>query len=121
VQTIRTYLPSGLPLDKNEFLKMAKILRETRKKEWLEEYAQKQLMDLSCCLICRGIELVLKTSELNDVKNIQGGTQNDRMKIYKNAENWKTTGKKRTRPEMDKGWKTEWPLLNSSILKSKNG
>jgi hypothetical protein len=61
-------------------------------------------MELSCCLICRGIELVLKTSELNDDKKIQGSTQNDRMKIYKNAENWNTTEEKRTRSEVDKGW-----------------
>jgi hypothetical protein len=32
VQTIRTYLPSGLPVDADGFLKMANILRETRKK-----------------------------------------------------------------------------------------
>jgi hypothetical protein len=94
VPTIRTYLP----------FRMAKILRETRKKEWLEEEAQQQLMEMGCCLICRGIELVLKTSELNDDKKIQGSTQNDRMKIYKNAKNWKITGEKRTRSEMDKGW-----------------
>jgi hypothetical protein len=104
VQTITTYLPSGLPVDKNGFLQMAKTLRERRKKEYLEEEAQKQFMYLSCCLICRGIELVLKTSELNDNKKIQGSTQNDRMKIYKNAENWKTTGKKRTRSEGRKEW-----------------
>ena len=83
---------------------MAKILRETRKKKWLEEEGQKQLMELSRCLICRGIELVLKTSDSNDDKKIQGSTQNDRMKIYKNAEKWKTTGEKKTRSEMDKGW-----------------
>ncbi len=83
---------------------MAKILRETRKKKWLEEEGQKQLMELSRCLICRGIELVLKTSDSNDDKKIQGSTQNDRMKIYKNAENWKTTGKKRTRSEGRKEW-----------------
>ena len=104
VQTITTYLPSGLPVDKNGFLQMAKTLRERRKKEYLEEEAQKQFMYLSCCLICRGIELVLKTSELNDNKKIQGSTQNDRMKIYKRAENWKTTGKKRTRSEGRKEW-----------------
>ncbi len=61
-------------------------------------------MELSRCLICRGIELVLKTSELNDDKKIQGSTQNDRMKIYKNAEKGKTTGEKSTRSEVDKGW-----------------
>ena len=104
VQTITSYLPSGLPVDKNGFLQMAKTLRERRKKEYLEEEAQKQFMYLSCCLICRGIELVLKTSELNDNKKIQGSTQNDRMKIYKNAEKGKTTGEKSTRSEVDKGW-----------------
>jgi hypothetical protein len=39
MQTITSYLPSGLPIDKNGFLKVAKTLRETRKKENLEEEA----------------------------------------------------------------------------------
>ncbi len=60
-----------MPVDKNGFLQMAKTLRERRKKEYLEEEAQKQFMYLSCCLICRGIELVLKTSELNDNKKFK--------------------------------------------------
>ncbi len=45
------------------------------KEKRLEEEAQlqkeKELMELSQCLICRGIELVLKTSELNDDKNLK--------------------------------------------------
>ena len=39
VQRITSYLQSGLPVDKIGFLKMAKTLRETRKKEYLEEEA----------------------------------------------------------------------------------
>jgi hypothetical protein len=64
VQTVATYLPSGLPVDADGMKTMAKKLVDRRwKKKRLEEETklqkEKVFMELSRCLICRGIELVL--------------------------------------------------------------
>jgi hypothetical protein len=66
VQTIASYLPSGLPVDTDGMRKMAKEQLVRRAEKRLEEEAQlqkeKNLMELHGCLICRGIELVMNTS-----------------------------------------------------------
>ena len=92
-QTITSYLPSGLPVDADGMKNMAEELRKNRKKKRLEEeelvQKEKNMMELGRCLICRGIELVLKASELDD---------DDKN------ENLKSCGTKRRRSEVDKGW-----------------
>ena len=104
-QTIMSYLPSGLPVDADGMSKMAKERLVRRAQKRWEEQAQlqkeKDLMELSQCLICRGIELVLKTSELKDDTQ-QGNAINDGIETYKTSENWKRRGKKRRRLEGDK-------------------
>jgi hypothetical protein len=77
-------------------------------------------MELSQCLICRGIELVLKTSELKDDKNLkthQGNAINDSMETYENSENWKRRGKKRRKLEVDKGWANRMASVKLIYLK----
>jgi hypothetical protein len=98
-QIIASYLPSGLPVDADGMRNMAEELLERRKKKRLEEEEQlqkeKNLMELGRCLICRGIELVLKASELEDSKNLKTHDEN--------SENRKKRGTKRRRSEVDKG------------------
>jgi hypothetical protein len=73
-------------------------------------------MELSQCLICRGIELVLKTSELKDDTQ-QGNAINDGLETYKNSENWKRRGKKRRRLEAEKGWTNRMASVKLVYLK----
>jgi hypothetical protein len=124
VQTITSYLPSGLPVDADGMSKMAKErLVRRAKKRWEEEVQlqkEKNLMELSPCLICRGIKLVLKTSELKDDKNLkihQGNPINDGIETYKNLENWKRRGKKRRRLEVDNGWANRMASVKLIYLK----
>jgi hypothetical protein len=122
-QAIASYLPSGLPVDKDVMKNMAKKLLERRKKKRLEGEAQlqkeKDLMELGQCLICRGIELVLRASELKDDKNLktdQGNTINDVRKTNENS-NGKKRGRKRRRSEVDKGWANRMVSVKLIYLK----
>jgi hypothetical protein len=120
VQTITSYLPSGLPVDADGMSKMAKErLVRRAKKRWEEEaqlQKEKDLMELSRCLICRGIELVLKTSELKDDTQ-QGNAINDGIETYENSENWKRRDKKRRTLEVDKGWANRMASVKLIYLK----
>ena len=123
-QTIASYLPSGLPVDDDGMQNLAKELLDKRKKKRLEEEEQvqkeKNLMDLGRCLICRGIETVLKASELKDDNNLkthQGNGINDGMKTYENSESWKKRGTKRRRSEVDKRWANRMAAVKLIYLK----
>jgi hypothetical protein len=64
VQTSTSYLPSGLPVDRDGMQKLADGLVERRRRRRKEEEAHNKAMELGQCLICRGIETVLQTSEM---------------------------------------------------------
>jgi hypothetical protein len=121
-QAIASYLPSGLPVEEDVMKNMAKELLERRKKKRLEDEAQlqkeKDLMELGQCLICRGINLVLRASELKDDKSLktdQGNTINDVRKTDKNSDNGKKRGRKRRRSEVDKGWANRMVSVRNSF------
>jgi hypothetical protein len=80
------------------------------------------MMELRRCLICRGIELVLKTLELKDDKKFkthQGNAIDNGALNYENAEEWKRTGKKRRIQEVDKGWANRMASVKLIYLKVK--
>jgi hypothetical protein len=92
VEKITSYLPSGLPVDRNGMRKIANGLVEIRKKRRLDEEAQlqkeKELMEISRCLICRGIKTVLQSSEIEEEINKTKRpetTINEAMKTTKRA------------------------------------
>jgi hypothetical protein len=104
VMMIKSFLPSGLPVDRDGMQKLANTLLETRKKKRIEEEArlekEKDLMELSRCLICRGIEMVLKRSEKKDkdLNNASSGTTaNKKMTKANMTDNGKSSGVKRRR------------------------
>ena len=72
-QTIASYLPLSLPIDKEAMREMAEELYQSRKRKRLGE----DWMELGQCLICRGIELVLKASDLKDEKNLKTNIGDD--------------------------------------------
>ena len=77
-------------------------------------------MELGQCLICRGIELVLKASDLKDYKNLKtnkGDAINDETKTYKNLEDWTDRSQKRRRLETDKGWANRMASVKLIYLK----
>jgi hypothetical protein len=67
VDTLTSFLPSGLPVDTIGMQQIANRLHERRKKKRISEEAQlqkeKERMELTRCLICRGIELLLQKIE----------------------------------------------------------
>ncbi len=89
VNTLISFLPSGLPIDEDGMQLIANKLHERRKKKRISDEAkvekEKERMELTRCLICRAIELLLQTSETNDAKM----ENTDRRKTYKDTENGK--------------------------------
>jgi hypothetical protein len=67
VDTLTSFLPSGLPVDTIGMQQIAKRLHERRKNKRISEEAklqkEKERMELTRCLICRGIELLLQKIE----------------------------------------------------------
>ena len=67
VDTLTSFLPSGLPVDTIGMQQIANRLHERRKNKRISEEAQvqkeKERMELTRCLICRGIELLLQKNE----------------------------------------------------------
>jgi hypothetical protein len=110
VQTIASYLPSGLPVGADGMKTMAKELVDRRWKKRLEEEAElqkdKDMMELSRCLICRGIELVLKTSELKVGKNFKTHEGNA---IDDGAETHKTRKMEEKRQE-EENFRSRWKM-----------
>ena len=67
VDTLTSFLPSGLPVDTIGMQQIAKRLHERRKNKRISKEAklqkEKERMELTRCLICRGIELLLQKIE----------------------------------------------------------
>ncbi len=105
VITLLSFLPSGLPIDEDGMQLIANKLHERRKKKRISDEAkvekEKERMELTRCLICRAIELLLQTSETNDAKL----DNTDRKKIYKNTENGKRRRVLLSRLDRDEAWK----------------
>jgi hypothetical protein len=105
VNTLISFLPSGLPIDEDGMQLISNKLHESRKKKRISDEAkvekEKERMELTRCLICRAIELLLQTSETNDAEL----DNTDRKKIYTNTENGKRRGVLLSRSHRDEAWK----------------
>ena len=117
VITLLSFLPSGLPIDENGMQLIANKLHERRKKKRISGEAkvekEKERMELTRCLICRAIELLLQTSETNDAKL----DNTDRKKIYKNTENGKRRRVLLSRSDRDEAWKNRIESVKLIYLK----
>ena len=108
VERIKSYLPSGLPVDNAGMLQISKRIVQKRKKKRLDEEAQlaeeMEQMELSRCLTCRAIEMILQASETADEKKITRSREasNEGMKRNSKAERVKRRGLKRKKEEVDR-------------------
>jgi hypothetical protein len=101
VNMITSYLPSNLPFNSDGFQSLANVLLEKRRKQSLEEKASSELTP---CLICRGIEMVLQRSEETDASRTNassGNTAHSMMTNNKPAANSTKSGVKRSRSADD--------------------
>ncbi len=76
-------------------------------------------MELSRCLICRGIETILQTTENTDdtPKMRSREALNEGMKTYLKADSWKRQCVKRTRWDVDKVWAERMESVKFIYLK----
>ena len=123
VKRIRSYLPSGLPVDWDGMQEISERILKKIKKKRIEEEArlqkQKEQMELSRCLICRGIETILQTTENTDdtPKMRSREALNEGMKTYLKADSWKRQCVKRTRWDVDKVWAERMESVKFIYLK----
>lgn len=108
VERITNYLPSGLPVDRYGMQQISNRIVEKRKIKRIDEEArlatEKEQMELSRCLTCRGIEMILQASEMADEKQITRPREvfNEGMKTPAKVDTGKKQGIKRNRWEVDK-------------------